>query len=203
MDEPLYPSLYQINTRVWLTELSRPLGRPATLDDIPDAELDSHRRDGIRLGLAPERLANGARRAARVARPIRSGARSSRRRCRICARRTSPAPASRSPATPSIPTLGGDAALARLRERLRAARAAADARLRPQPHRAGSSLGGGSSRVLHRRDGDRSGAGAAELHAGQADGGRPAAGPWPRSVLSRLAGHAAARLQQSRPRRKR
>ena len=37
---PRYPSLYQINTRVLLTELSRSLGRPATLDDIPDAELD-------------------------------------------------------------------------------------------------------------------------------------------------------------------
>ena len=37
---PLYPSLYQINTRVWLTELSHALGRPATLDDIPAAELD-------------------------------------------------------------------------------------------------------------------------------------------------------------------
>jgi len=36
----LYPSLYQINTRVWLTELSRSLGRTATLDDIPDRELD-------------------------------------------------------------------------------------------------------------------------------------------------------------------
>jgi hypothetical protein len=35
-----YPSLYQINTRVWLTDLTRDLGRPATLDDIPDAELD-------------------------------------------------------------------------------------------------------------------------------------------------------------------
>ena len=34
------PSLYQINTRVWLTELSKPLSRPAALDDIPDAELD-------------------------------------------------------------------------------------------------------------------------------------------------------------------
>src|SRR4029079_13092088 len=41
MREPLYPSLYQVNTRVWLTELSRPLGRPATLDDVPDASLDS------------------------------------------------------------------------------------------------------------------------------------------------------------------
>jgi glycosidase len=35
-----YPSLYQINTRVWLTDLSEKLGRHATLDDIPDAELD-------------------------------------------------------------------------------------------------------------------------------------------------------------------
>ncbi len=40
MRGPRYPSLYQINTRVWLTELSRIQGRPVTLDDIPDAELD-------------------------------------------------------------------------------------------------------------------------------------------------------------------
>jgi glycosidase len=37
---PAQPSLYQLNTRVWLTELSKSLGRPAMLDDIPDAELD-------------------------------------------------------------------------------------------------------------------------------------------------------------------
>jgi Alpha amylase, catalytic domain len=37
---PHYPSLYQINTRVWLTALSRSMGRTATLDDIPDTELD-------------------------------------------------------------------------------------------------------------------------------------------------------------------
>ena len=37
---PTYPSLHQLNTRVWLTELSRSLGRPARLDDIPDSELD-------------------------------------------------------------------------------------------------------------------------------------------------------------------
>jgi glycosidase len=40
MRDATYPSLYQINTRVWLTALSRTLGRPATLDDIPDVELD-------------------------------------------------------------------------------------------------------------------------------------------------------------------
>ncbi|HTH16436.1 MAG TPA: hypothetical protein VL974_07270, partial [Magnetospirillum sp.] len=38
--EPRYPSLYQVNTRVLLTEISRTLGRAATLDDIPDADLD-------------------------------------------------------------------------------------------------------------------------------------------------------------------
>jgi glycosidase len=44
---PLYPALYQINTRVWLTELSRTLGRRAQLDDIPDAELDRLTRMGF------------------------------------------------------------------------------------------------------------------------------------------------------------
>lgn len=36
----IYPSLYQINTRVYLQELSTRLGRKATLDDIPDDYLD-------------------------------------------------------------------------------------------------------------------------------------------------------------------
>ena len=40
MSAARYPLLYQINTRVWLTERSASLGRRATLDDIPDAELD-------------------------------------------------------------------------------------------------------------------------------------------------------------------
>ena len=35
-----YPSLYQMNTRVWLTEFSRNLGRRCSLEDIPDSELD-------------------------------------------------------------------------------------------------------------------------------------------------------------------
>lgn len=37
---PRYPSLYQINTRVYLNALSKELGRPATLDDFPDFELE-------------------------------------------------------------------------------------------------------------------------------------------------------------------
>src|SRR5436305_4799235 len=47
MATPRYPSLYQINTRVWLTELSCSLGRHATLDDIPDAELDRFAQMGF------------------------------------------------------------------------------------------------------------------------------------------------------------
>ncbi len=47
MGTPLYPSLYQINTRVWLTELSRSLGRPATLDDVPDLALDHLAESGF------------------------------------------------------------------------------------------------------------------------------------------------------------
>src|SRR5215831_8016180 len=47
MPAPLYPALYQINTRVWLTELGRKLRRPATLDDIPDTELEKMAKMGF------------------------------------------------------------------------------------------------------------------------------------------------------------
>jgi glycosidase len=40
MTQSIYPSLFQVSTRAWLTELSAGLGRAATLDDIPDAALD-------------------------------------------------------------------------------------------------------------------------------------------------------------------
>ena len=40
MSELRYPALYQINIRVWLTAVSGALGRRATLDDVPDTELD-------------------------------------------------------------------------------------------------------------------------------------------------------------------
>jgi hypothetical protein len=42
-----YPSLYQINTRVRLTSLAGRLGRAATLDDLPDDELDAWMRSGF------------------------------------------------------------------------------------------------------------------------------------------------------------
>src|SRR5512139_689559 len=44
-----YPSLFQINTRVRLSELAWALGRPATLDDVTDGELDRLAADGFDL----------------------------------------------------------------------------------------------------------------------------------------------------------
>ena len=42
-----YPSLYEINTRVWLCRLSREAGKPVTLADIDDATLDDLARRGF------------------------------------------------------------------------------------------------------------------------------------------------------------
>jgi len=49
MSTPRYPALFQVNTRVRLSELASSLGRKATLDDIPDAELDRLAADGFDL----------------------------------------------------------------------------------------------------------------------------------------------------------
>ncbi|WP_422000878.1 alpha-amylase family glycosyl hydrolase [Reyranella sp.] len=42
-----YPTLYEINTRVWLQRLSAEAGRPVTLTDIDDATLDGFARRGF------------------------------------------------------------------------------------------------------------------------------------------------------------
>lgn len=47
MSTPRYPALFQVNTRVRLSELSAELDRPATLDDIPDVDLDKLAGDGF------------------------------------------------------------------------------------------------------------------------------------------------------------
>lgn len=44
---PRYPSLYQINTTVRLREIASVIGRPATLDDLPDDELDGLAKSGF------------------------------------------------------------------------------------------------------------------------------------------------------------
>ena len=102
MSDPRYPALYQINTRVWLTELSRALGRRATLDDIPDAELDRLAEHGLRLGLVPERLADRPGGAGDLARESRVASRVRGNAAGPARTKTSPAPGSPSRATPSI-----------------------------------------------------------------------------------------------------
>jgi hypothetical protein len=46
-EPPRYPSLYEINTRVWLNRLSREAGKPVTLADVDDATLDELARRGV------------------------------------------------------------------------------------------------------------------------------------------------------------
>jgi hypothetical protein len=44
---PRYPSLFQINTRVWLQRLSREAGKPITLADIDDTTIDGFAQNGF------------------------------------------------------------------------------------------------------------------------------------------------------------
>jgi glycosidase len=47
MIAPRYPSLYQLNTRVWLRRLSRERDKRVTLAEIDDATIDSFARQGF------------------------------------------------------------------------------------------------------------------------------------------------------------
>ena len=44
---PRYPSLFQINTRVWLERLSRQARKPITLADIDDTTIDGFAKKGF------------------------------------------------------------------------------------------------------------------------------------------------------------
>ena len=68
MHSPLCPSLYQINTRVWLTELSHAARAARHPGRHSGRRAGSPRHDGLRLGLVPERVADRSRRAARLPR---------------------------------------------------------------------------------------------------------------------------------------
>jgi hypothetical protein len=117
MTKTLYPSLYQVNTRVWLTSLSEKLGRPATLDDIPDAELDRLAKVGIdwvwflsvwRTGQAGQRVSRA-----------NAEWRKEFRETLPDLREEDIAGSGFAITAYAVPdTLGGDAALARLRQRL-------------------------------------------------------------------------------------
>ena len=46
---PRYPSLFPVNTRVYLSERTAALGRPATLDNMPNRALDEWAQAGFDL----------------------------------------------------------------------------------------------------------------------------------------------------------
>ncbi len=115
---PRYPSLIQINTRAWITELSRAPGRAATLDDIPDAELDRLAALGFdwvwflsvwQTGLAGQRVSR-----------TNAGWRKEFEETLPDLREEDVAGSGFAITGYTVhPLLGGDAALARLRQRLR------------------------------------------------------------------------------------
>jgi hypothetical protein len=118
MTTPRYPALYQVNTRVWLTELSRGLGRPATLDDIPDAAIDEWGTLGFDWIWLLSVWQTGAA-GQRVSRTNPEWRREFEET--LPDLRDDDIPGSGFAITGYVvhPALGGDAALARLRERLR------------------------------------------------------------------------------------
>ena len=102
----LYPSLYQLNTRVLLGDLSRQIGKRATLDDFPDAELDRLAAAGFNwlwfLGVWQTGPAGR-----RVRWRTRDGATNFGNSCPIFARRMSVVRALPSALTPFTPTSEG------------------------------------------------------------------------------------------------
>jgi alpha amylase-like protein len=116
---PFYPSLYQINTRVWLTELSRTLGRRATLDDIPDSELDRVTAQGFDWVWMLSVWCTGPA-GQRVSRENREWGREFEETLPDLRENDIAGSGFAITGYTVHPDLGGEAALARLRERLRA-----------------------------------------------------------------------------------
>ena len=195
-NSPRYPSLYQINTRVWLTELSRALGRRATLDDIPDAELDRLAEMGFDWVwfLSVWQTGPAAQAISRANPEWRKGVPGD------AAGLTDEDIAGSGFAIQNYTVhrdLGGDAALARLRQRLQKRGPEADARLRPEPHGAGSSVGRRASGLFRPRQRELTWPARRGTTAGcKRKNGPTGARLRPRPVLRRLARHAAAQLRQ-------
>ena len=171
------------------------LGRRATLDDIPDAELDALARAGFDW--------SGSSASGRPARR-RARSRASNPEWLAEYRRAlpdfrdedvvgSPFRRPRLPRPRRLRRRRGARAPARAAAR---ARPAADARLRPEPRGARPSVGRRAPRVLHR--GHRGAAGARSRRTTARSDDRGDADPRlrPRSLFRRLAGHAAAQLRQ-------
>ena len=168
MADPRYPALYQINTRVWLTELSQKLGRRATLDDIPDAELDRLAELGFdwvwflsvwQTGPAAQAISRSQRRVAPGVSGDAAGL-AGRRHRRLRVRHPKLHRASRSRRRCGAGPFAPAAATTRTE---------ADARLCPEPHGAGSPVDRRAPGLLCPWQRDRPGPRAAELLPGAND----------------------------------
>ena len=192
---PRNPVLYQINTRVWLTELSQELGRAATLDDIPDAELDRLAEMGFDwvwfLSVWQTGPAGQQSRAA-----IPEWRREFQETLPDLREEDIPGSGFAITGYTVHGSLGGDAALARLRERLR--KRGLRLLLDFVPNHTGLDHPWVEDHPEYYVPGT-------ELDLARAPqnytwvkrkAGRSAAGPRPRSVFPRLARHAAAQLRQ-------
>ena len=192
----LYPSLFQINTRVWLTELSRNLHRPATLDDIPDTELDRLAQLGFDWiwMLSVWQTGPGAQRVSRTNREWRKEFEET-----LPDLREEDIGGSGFAITGYTvhQSLGGDAALARMRDRLR--QRGLKLMLDFVPNHTGLDHPWIEDHLEYyvSRNRIRVGPDATELHASDAQARRRDRGARTRSILSWLAGYASTRLQQS------
>jgi len=109
--------LYQINTRIWLRELSMAAGRPLTLAEVPDQALDSVADQGFDLVWLL-----GVWRTGEVGRSIALGMAELEEEYRACLPDFTPQDVTGSPFAvteyAAHPDLGGDEALAQIRGRL-------------------------------------------------------------------------------------
>ena len=50
---PIRPVIYEVNTAIWLADLSRTAGRPVTLADVPGTAWDDVAPPGLLVDLPP------------------------------------------------------------------------------------------------------------------------------------------------------